>query len=71
MNKQTIKNFIDRCTQKCGFTLLAIYSRFVTRVVDIKVINTVTYENNIDMTGVITTVSNFIKFLCDMNVFVK
>ena len=68
MNKQTIKKFTDRCKQKCGFSLPAIYSRFITRVVNINVINTVIYENNIDMPGSITTVSNFIKFLYNMNV---
>ena len=54
--------------KKCWFTLPAIYSRFVTRLVDINVVNTVIYENNIDMRGAITTVSNFIKFLFEMKV---
>ena len=34
-------------------------------------INTVIYENNIDMPGAITTVSKFIKFLCDVEVCLK
>ena len=59
---------MDRCKKKYGFTLPAIYSRFVTRVVDINVINTVIYENNNDMPSAITTVSNFIKFLFKMKV---
>ena len=62
---------MDKCKQKYGFTLPAIYSRFVTKVVDINVINTVIYENNIDMPSALTTVSNFIKFLCDMKVYLE
>ena len=36
-------------------------------LLSMNMINTVIYENNIDMPGSITTVSNFIKFLCDMS----
>ena len=68
---QIIKNFMHRCKQKCGFTLPAIYSRFVTRAVDTNIIDTVIYNNNIDMLGAATTVKNFIKFLFEMKVCIK
>ena len=45
MSDQTIKNLMDRCEQKCGFTLPAIYSRFFTRAVDTNIIDTFIYNN--------------------------
>lgn len=71
MSDQIIKNFMYRCKQKYRFTLPAIYSRFATRAVDTNIIDTVIYNNNMDMLGAATTVKNFIKLLFEMKVCIK
>ena len=62
----TISNFMDGCKGKCGFTLPAVYSRFVTKSVGANHIDAVIYHNNVDMTGAFTIVKYFIRLLFQM-----
>ena len=59
---------MDRCKKKHAFTLPPLYPHFVTKPIDINVVDAVIHNNRIDMPAVLTTVKKFIKFLFKMKV---
>ena len=62
---------MDRCKGKCGFTLPAICSRFITKSVDTNHIDAVINHNNVDMPGAFTTVKYFIRLLLQMKTCIE
>ena len=59
---------MDRCKKKDVFTLHPLYHHFVTKPIDINIVDAVTQNNRVDMLTVSTTVKIFIKLLFEMKV---
>ena len=71
MNDQKIKNFMQRCKKKRGFTLPGIYPYFVTKPLNLNFVKSVIQNNRCNLPGAFTTVKHFIKFLFEMKTSIE
>ena len=62
---------MDRCKAKCGFSLLAVYFRFVTSQIDFDIVNEIIRVNNIDTRGVMLSIRTFVHFLFNMKTCIE
>ena len=66
-----IVQFMDRCKAKCGFSLPAVYSRFVSSQTDSEIVNKIIRVNNTDMRGTMLTIRSFVDFLFNMKTSIE
>lgn len=62
---------MNRCQVKCGFSLPAVYSRFVTSQIDSYVVNQIIRVNNIDMCSAMSTIRTLVDFLFNLKTCIE